>query len=124
MKCNFYRPLFNITADAGVEVEAYSPQDLICKSLMAAVCEMVELDKVHPLEEKILKVDSAGFPYLVADVINTFLVVFESDKFIPVYCEVLRLKPDGTYTEIKLKGERKNNFRGKLLIKAATYHDL
>jgi SHS2 domain-containing protein len=121
-----YEPIYDITADAGVRVYASSLEELICNSVMAMVNEMVELSKVQPKEEVTLEVDSVGFPYLIADVLNKVLYLFDVKKFVPARCSVLELSPDGTKVRLLLKGESYNPQRHgkKLLIKAATYHRL
>jgi len=126
MEKNFYRPVYDITADAGVEVWGKTPEELICNLVRATVNEMVELSKVEPKEELTLEVESVGFPYLLADVVNEILYIFDVKKFVPSTCEVVRLKEDGTFAVLKLKGERYNPQKHgkKLLIKAATYHGL
>ncbi len=123
---NFYRPLYDITADAGVEVWGNSPEELLCNLVRATVNEMVNLRKAEPKEEITLKVESVGFPYLLADLVNELLYTFDVKKFVPSTCEVVELRKDGTLAVLKLKGERYNPKKHgrKLLIKAATYHDL
>jgi SHS2 domain-containing protein len=126
MDCNFYKPIYNITADAGIEVEAKTVEDLICKSVLATVCEMALPKSANKTVEKILEVDSLGFPYTFADIINKVIFLFEVEKFIPLDCSVLQLTPDGSFVKLKLVGNRidGDNFEPRLLIKAATYHGL
>jgi len=124
MGCDFYEPIFEITADGGVKVRANSLEELLCRILLATGCETFgELGKRNDFEIT-LKVESVGFPYLLADLINALLPLLERENFAPAECKVLRLNPDGTYAEVLLKGERRKNPKGKTLIKAATYHGL
>ncbi len=122
----FYRPIYDITADAGVEVYGRTVDELICNSVKALVNEMVHLERVEPKEELLLEVESVGFPYLLADLLNKVLYLFDVKKFLPSDCEVLELKEDGSYLKLKLVGETYDPERHgkKLLIKAATYHRL
>jgi SHS2 domain-containing protein len=122
----FYEPIYDITADAGIRVWANSLEELICNIVKATVNEMVDLSKVEPKQEEILEVESAGFPYLLADLINELLYLFEVKKFVPSECKVIELKPTGEYLKLSLKGEtfNKEKHGQKLLIKAATYHRL
>jgi SHS2 domain-containing protein len=121
-----YEPIYDITADAGIRVYASSLEELICNSVMATVNEMVDLSKVRPEKELTLEVESVGFPYLIADLLNKVLYLFDVKKFVPSRCRVLELSPDGTKVKLLLKGEDYNPQRHgkKLLIKAATYHRL
>jgi SHS2 domain-containing protein len=122
----FYKPIYDITADAGVEVWGGSEKELLCNAILAAAGEIADIEKAQPEEEIILEVDSAGFPFILADAVNKFLYTFDVKKFIPRRCEVLELKPDGSFAKLKLLGERYNPEKHgrKLLIKAATYHGL
>ncbi len=122
----FYRPIYDITADAGVEVYGRTVDELICNVVKALVNEMVYLERVEPKEELLLEVESVGFPYLLADLLNKVLYLFDVKKFLPADCEVLELKEDGSYLKLKLVGETYDPERHgkKLLIKAATYHRL
>ena len=121
-----YEPIYDITADAGIRVYASSLEELICNSVMATVNEMVDLSKVRPKKELTLEVESVGFPYLIADLLNKVLYLFDVKKFVPSRCRVLELSPDGTKVKLLLKGEDYDPQRHgkKLLIKAATYHRL
>jgi len=122
----FYKPVYNITADAGVKVWGKDEKELICNLLFATVNEMVDLQKVEPKGEITLEVESLGFPYLLADVVNKLLFLFDVKKFVPAECRVLELSPNGERVKLLLKGEKyspKKHGR-KLLIKAATYHRL
>jgi len=123
---NFYESIYDITADAGVRVWASSLEELICNVVKATISEMVELSKVEPKKEETLEVESVGFPYLLADIVNKLLYLFDVKKFVPVECKVLELKPTGEYAKLLLKGETYNREKHgqKLLIKAATYHRL
>jgi len=126
MELSFYTPIYDITADAGIKVVGSTLEELICNSVKGLVNEMVELSKVEPKEEITLEVESVGFPYLLADLLNEVLYLFEVKKFVPAECQILELKGDGSYVKLLLKGEKYNqNKHGKkLLIKAATYHRL
>lgn len=121
-----YEPIYDITADAGIRVWGKDLKQLICNVILAAVNEMADLSKVEPKEETILEVESIGFPFLLADIVNQLLHLFEVKKFIPSLCEVLDLDKKGKFVKIRLKGERYSPKRHgkKLLIKAATYHRL
>lgn len=125
-RLNFYEPIYDITADAGIRVKGETIEKLLCNLILATVNEMVELSKVEPKQEVIVKVSSIGFPYLLADVVNKILHLFEVKKFVPVQCEILELSPEGEEVTILLKGEKYNPKKHgrKLLIKAATYHKL
>ena len=122
----FYEPIYDITADAGIKVWGDDLRQLVCNSILATVNEMVDLSKVEPKDEVILEVESAGFPYLLADILNEILYLFDAKKFVPSVCEVLQLEPEGKYAKLLLKGEKYNPSKHgkKLLLKAATYHRL
>jgi SHS2 domain-containing protein len=124
MSFPFYEPIYDITADAGIKVFGSSLEELICNSVKGLVNEMVELLKVEPKEEITLEVESIGFPYLLADVLNKVLYLFDVKKFVPSKCKVLELNPTGEKVKLLLKGEKYNpeKHSKKLLIKAATYY--
>jgi SHS2 domain-containing protein len=130
---NFYEPVYDITADAGVKVWGQSLEELICNSIRALMNEMLTLpseDSIKQtsdgLKEIVLEVESVGFPYLLADILNKVLYLFDVKKFVPLRCEVLELKPTGEYVKLRLLGETYDPQKHgkKLLIKAATYHRL
>jgi len=120
----FYEPIYDITADAGIRVFGSTLEELICNSVKGLINEMVDLSKVEPKEEIPLEVESIGFPYALADLLNKVLYLFDVKKFVPRECEVIELSPTGERIKILLKGERYNPEKHgkKLLIKAATYH--
>jgi len=126
MPLNFYEPIYDITADAGIRVYGKTPDEVICNSVKALINEMVDLQKVKPKEKLILEVESIGFPYLIADLLNKILYLFDVKKFLPRECKVLELRENGSFVRLLLKGEKYNpDKHGKrLLIKAATYHRL
>lgn len=121
-----YEPIYDITADAGIKVWGDDLRQIVCNSILAMVNEMVNLSKVEPKEEITLEVESIGFPYLLADILNEILYLFDAKKFVPAMCEVLQLEPEGKYIKLLLKGEKYNPSKHgkKLLLKAATYHRL
>ena len=122
----FYEPIYDITADAGIKVWGNTLEELICNTVLATVNEMVDLQKVESKEELPLEVESVGFPYALADLVNELLYLFDVKKFVPARCEILKLSPDGRYIKLLLKGETYDPKRHgrKLLLKAATYHRL
>jgi SHS2 domain-containing protein len=133
MEKNFYEPVYDITADAGVKVWGKSLEELICNSISALMSEMLTLpseDSIkqtsNGLKEIVLEVESVGFPYLLADILNKVLYLFDVKKFVPLRCEVSELKPTGEYVKLRLLGETYDPQKHgkKLLIKAATYHRL
>jgi len=126
MELTFYTPIYDITADAGIRVVGSSLEELICNAVKGLVNEMVDISKVEPKEEITLEVESVGFPYLLADILNKVLYLFDVKKFAPSECKILELKEDGSYAKLLLKGEKYNQTKHgkKLLIKAATYHRL
>lgn len=126
MPLNFYEPIYDITADAGIRVYGKTLDEVICNSVKALINEMVDLQKVKPKEKLILEVESIGFPYLIADLLNKILYLFDVKKFLPRECKVLELRENGSFVRLLLKGEKYNpDKHGKrLLIKAATYHRL
>jgi SHS2 domain-containing protein len=124
MGYTFYEPIYDITADAGIRVFANSLEELICNSIKGLINEMVDLSKVEPKEELTVEVESVGFPYLLADILNKILYLFDVKKFVPSECKVVELIPTGEKVKLLLKGEPYNPEKHgkKLLIKAATYH--
>jgi SHS2 domain-containing protein len=124
MEKSFYEPIYDITADAGIKVFGSSLQELICNAVKGLINEMVDLSKVDHKEEITVEVESIGFPYSLADVLNKILYLFDVKKFVPAECKVLEISPTGEKVKLVLKGERYNPEKHgrKLLVKAATYH--
>jgi len=118
-----YEPLYEVTAEAGVRVWASDLKELLCKTLLATFNEITDLEKVRPLESFTLEV-KGELPYLLADLINEALLLFETKKFVPSECEVLELTPEGVKVLLRGEGFDPSRHEPKLLIKAATYYRL
>ncbi len=119
----FYETIDDITADAGIKVRANSLEELFCKAILATFNEITDIEKVNPEESH--KISANGvMPFLLADIINTALVLHETKRFVASECEVLELGEDRV--KVRLRGERFDPERhpSKLVIKAATYHRL
>ncbi|MFN3947334.1 MAG: archease [Aquificaceae bacterium] len=120
---SFYETIDRITADAGIRVRARSLQELICKSILATFNEITPIQNVPQEEAQFIEATSE-MPFLLADLINMALVLHDSQLFIASSCEVVELTPN--YAKVKLVGSKYNpqEHEPKLVIKAATYHDL
>ena len=120
---SFYETIDRITTDAGIRVRAKSLEDLICKSLLATFNEITPIDTVKAEEERVIEV-SSELPFLLADLINMAIVLHETEMFVASACEVLDLKEN--YAKVRLLGSRfdPQKHEPRLVIKAATYHDL
>lgn len=120
---SFYETIDRITADAGIRVRAKSLEDLICKSLLATFNEITPIEAIEPEGEKIIEVASE-LPFLLADLINRAIFLHEKELFVASTCEVLELKEN--YAKVKLIGGKfdPQKHEPRLVIKAATYHDL
>lgn len=120
---SFYETIDRITADAGIRVRAETLEDLICKSLLATFNEITPIEGVDPKEERIIEANSE-LPFLIADLINMAIFLHESELFVASSCKVLELSAD--HARVKLLGDRfdPKTHEPRLVIKAATYHDL
>lgn len=120
---SFYETIDRITADAGIRVRAESLEELICKSILATFNEITPIESIQPVEERIIQV-SSELPFMLADLINEAIVLHETELFIASKCEPLEVRED--YAKVKLWGDRfdPHKHEPKLVIKAATYHDL
>lgn len=120
---SFYETVDKITADAGIRVKANSLEELFCKALLATFNEITDIEKVPPKEEKLLQV-SGELPYLLADLINLAIVYHDAEGFVASKCEPIEVRHD--FALIKLYGDNYDpqKHEPKLVIKAATYHDL
>jgi len=126
LKAPSFKPLYDYTADAALELHAPDLKGLICLLTEALVSQLVERPPKSEEIELTVEVESAGLPYLFADFANELLYLFEVKKFLPKSCKVLDLSPNGSKLRVLLKGERYGRSRHGFgtLIKAATYHDL
>lgn len=120
---SFYETLDKITADAGIRVRAQSLEELFCKALLATFNEITDIQKVPPKEEKHLQA-SSELPYLLADLINLALVFHDAEGFVASKCEPVEVGQ--SFATVKLYGDYYDpqKHEPKLVIKAATYHDL
>mgnify|MGYP001627105687 CR=1 FL=1 len=120
---SFYETIDRITADAGIRVRAKSLEELVCKSLLATFNEITDIEKVEEELSFTLEV-SSELPFLLADIINQALVLHETYGFVAKRCEPEEVSE--RYAKVKLFGGRFDPQRHepKLVIKAATYHDL
>ncbi len=120
---SFYETIDRITADAGIRVWAKSLEELFCKALLATFNEITSIEDTSPEDERIVEA-SSELPFLLADLINQAIVLHEAESFIASRCEPLEVKEN--YAKVRLKGNRFDPqiHEPKLVIKAATYHDL
>ncbi|MCS6998308.1 MAG: archease [Aquificaceae bacterium] len=120
---SFYETIDRVTADAGIRVWAKSPQELLCKALLATFNEITPIEAIPPEEERVLEV-SSELPFVVADLINSAILLHEKELFVASKCEPIEVRED--YVRVKLFGSKFDPKRHepRLVIKAATYHDL
>ncbi len=120
---SFYETIDSITADAGIRVRAENLENLLCKSLLATFNEITHIEEIEQKEERIIEAHSE-IPFLLVDLINMAIFLHESELFVASSCHVLELKKD--YARVKLVGDKFDPQRheAKLVIKAATYHNL
>ncbi len=119
----FYERIDQVTAEAGIRVKAKTIEDLLCKVLLATFNEITDIDQVEEKTSKEIRAENS-IPFLIADLINSALVVHERDSFVARSCEVLEFKE--TFARLRLKGEAfdPGKHTSKLQIKAATYYGL
>ncbi|MEN3028650.1 MAG: archease [Aquificaceae bacterium] len=120
---SFYETIDRITADAGIRVWAKSLEELLCRALLATFNEITPIEAIQAEEERVLEV-SSELPFLVADLINSAIFLHEKELFVASKCKPLEVRED--YARVKLFGSRFDPERHepRLVIKAATYHDL
>ncbi|RMH80172.1 MAG: archease [Acidobacteria bacterium] len=120
---SFYETIDRITADAGIRVWAEDQGELLCRAVLATFSEITNIEEIEPIESRQIEV-SSELPFLLADLINRALTVFESEGFVPCRCHVLELRDK--YARLEFLGGfyDPSVHESKLLIKAATYHDL
>ncbi len=120
---SFYETIDRITADAGIRVWAKSLEELLCKSILATFNEITPIESIPQREERIIQT-SSELPFLLADLINESIVLHEAELFVASKCEPLEVRED--YARLKLIGDKFDPQKNepKLVIKAATYHDL
>ncbi len=113
----------DITADTGIRVRGKSVEEVFCKAILATFNEITDISAVDLDKEYHLEV-SGELPYLLVDVINRALVLFESKGFVAKECHILELSQN--HVKVLLKGGTfdPQKHESKLLIKAATYHRL
>lgn len=120
---SFYETIDRITADAGIRLRAESLPELLCKAVLATFNEITPIESIHPEEERLIEVKSE-LPYLLADLINQSLLLHDTELFVACKCEPVEVRED--YVKIRLYGGRFDREKNepRLVIKAATYHDL
>ncbi len=120
---SFYETIDRITADAGIRVWAKSLEDLLCKSILATFNEITPIENIPSEEEKTLEI-SSELPFLLADLINQAILLHEIEGFVASRCQPLEVRED--YAKVRLFGSKfdPQKHEPKLVIKAATYHDL
>ncbi len=120
---SFYEIIEDVTADTGIRVKGESVEEVFCKAILATFNEITDINAVDKNEEYLIEL-SGEMPYLLVDVINRALVLFESKGFVAKECHILELSQ--THTRLLLKGGSFDiqKHEAKLLIKAATYHRL
>ncbi len=120
---SFYEIIEDVTADTGIRVKGESVEEVFCKAILATFNEITDINCIDVSEEYLIEL-SGEMPYLLVDVINRALLLFESKKFVAKKCSVLELS--SSYVKILLRGGTFDPQRheSKLLIKAATYHRL
>ncbi len=120
---SFYEIIGDISADTGIRVKGTTLEKILCKALLATFNEMTDIEKVETTQGYTLEVEGE-LPYLLADLINRALVLFESKGFVARECRVGELSQKGVKVHLRggLFDPEKNE--SKLVIKAATYHRL
>ncbi|MCS6876505.1 MAG: archease [Aquificaceae bacterium] len=120
---SFYETIDRITADAGIRVRARSLSELLCKVILATFNEITPIESINPEEERVIEAHSE-LPFLLADLINHAILLHETQLFVACKCEPVEVKEN--YAMLRLYGgkfDREKN-EPRLVIKAATYHDL
>jgi SHS2 domain-containing protein len=112
------------TADLGLEIEAPTLAELLERAGVAMAGVMVELDAVEPRERRTLEVEADTFDELLHDWLQTLLVRFGTDAFVP--CEIAVETTAPTRITATVAGERFDRTRHRLLteLKAVTWHEL
>jgi SHS2 domain-containing protein len=119
----FYETIDDITADAGIRVKGSSPEEVICKAILATFNEITDIEMFSGKISSEITVEGK-FPYLLADLINRVLHLHETEGFVCSSCNITELTKNRI--KVHLIGEKFDPSRhpSKLLIKAATYHRL
>ena len=119
----FYEVIEDITADTGIRVRGKDLKEIFCKAILATFNEITDIEKVEIEKEHMLEVNGE-IPYILADVINGALVLFETKGFVARECHVLNLSDSNVKVLLKGGDFNPDKHESKLVIKAATYHRL
>lgn len=114
--------IFFTTADAGIEVEANSLEELFADSARGMFFLMTEKGEIGEEIEKEIHVESHDLDFLLFQWLSELLYISETEKVIFGRYKILDLKENSI--KAKCWGERLSQGYIKRLIKAVTLHNL
>jgi SHS2 domain-containing protein len=112
------------TADIGLEATAATPEDVFREAARALIAIAVDATSVEPSETCAVAVTGDDYPSLLVNFLDEIVYLFDSGRFAPAECEVVRLAP--TRIDARLFGSARDPARHpwRLIVKAVTYHGL
>lgn len=114
--------IFFTTADAGIEVEADSLEELFLDSAKGMFFLMTEKKEIGEKIEREVNVESHDLDFLLFQWLSELLYISETEKVIFGGFKIMELKENSI--KAKCLGERLSQGCIKRLIKAVTLHNL
>ena len=116
--------VFEHTADLGLRVRTAELNDLFVDAARGLFSMVVmNLDNVHPVQERTYSIESDSTDYLLFDWLNELLFAFETEQILLSQFEV---EANGTELKASARGEQMDPDRHDMHheVKAITYHGL
>jgi SHS2 domain-containing protein len=112
------------TGDVGIKVYGSTYEALFQNAWRAFFEIITEVERVNPVEKKIVTVESDGIERLLVSWLNEFLYLFDVDGWLFRNCEIQSLTE--SRVEAVAWGEKFDSDRHEMKteIKAVTYHQL
>ncbi|MCX8034080.1 MAG: archease [Thermodesulfovibrio sp.] len=115
--------IIDVSGDVGIRAEGSSLEECFINSALGLYSLITDIDSVEPAEEKEINLREDNLETLLVSFLNELIFQFDTYGFIG---KLLSLDIQEGVIFAKIKGEKFNpeKHERKLLIKAATYHNL
>lgn len=115
--------VIDVPGDVGLRAEGDTVEECFINAAKGLYSLITDVDKVEPLIEKTIEITDESLESLLISFLNELIFQFDAYGFLG---KSIDLKIEGLSLKAKVKGETFDLHRHdrKLLIKAATYHNL
>jgi SHS2 domain-containing protein len=112
------------TADIGVRAWGRTPDEMFAQAVRALFHLMYDPATIAPRLTRELDVRAEGYEYLLVDLFNEILYLFDAEKLAFADVRIEALSPE--HVRVRLMGEPFDPARheGRIYVKAATLHQL